>query len=70
MKWGCKKCGSCCVILYKYVYGIDCRHYDNIKKQCKIYNSRPNICRVDPCKVEDVKLIEACKRLQKLNKEV
>ena len=42
----CDKCGKCCEILYPMFFGKDCVHYDKETYLCKIYDNRPNICRV------------------------
>ena len=36
----CSRCGACCRV-------ISCSCYDSETKLCKIYDTRPSICRVD-----------------------
>lgn len=50
----CNQCGLCCqnVHLAAETHFLDrgdgtCRHYDDTSKLCLVYNSRPDICRVD-----------------------
>ncbi len=50
----CFKCGMCCknVHLSKHTIYLDggkgiCRYFDEENHGCKIYNQRPDICRVD-----------------------
>lgn len=50
----CTSCGLCCQNIsnieelkdYNLGNGI-CKHFDMMNKNCKIYDDRPNICRVD-----------------------
>ena len=50
----CSGCGLCCQKIsnipelkdYDLGNGI-CKYFDNISLNCKIYDSRPDICRVD-----------------------
>lgn len=50
----CTSCGLCCQNIsnieelkdYDLGNGI-CKHFDILNKNCKIYDDRPNICRVD-----------------------
>ena len=50
----CSGCGLCCqnisnvAELQKFDLGNGiCIHYDGFKNECKIYNERPDICKVD-----------------------
>lgn len=50
----CTQCGQCCrnVHLAQQTRYLDrgdgaCQHYDDAGKQCLIYATRPEICRVD-----------------------
>ena len=50
----CERCGACCrnVDKAQETSFLDrgdgaCRHYDDRLKLCSIYESRPDICRVD-----------------------
>ena len=50
----CTQCGACCrhVNLSELTEYLDrgdgvCHHYDPDSKLCSIYNSRPEICRID-----------------------
>lgn len=50
----CTQCGLCCrnVHLAQQTQYLDrgdgaCRHYSDAGKQCLIYETRPDICRVD-----------------------
>jgi Fe-S-cluster containining protein len=50
----CTGCGLCCQNitnikeLKEYDLGNGtCKYFDNISAECKIYNGRPDICRVD-----------------------
>ena len=50
----CDRCGACCQQVNRasetvFLYRGDgiCRHYDANQKLCSIYDSRPDICRVD-----------------------
>ncbi|HGE8300285.1 TPA: YkgJ family cysteine cluster protein [Serratia marcescens] len=54
LSFPCSKCGLCCqqVNLAKETLFLDrgdgtCRYYDPASKGCRIYNERPDICRVD-----------------------
>ena len=50
----CTKCGLCCQNIsninelkeFDLGNGI-CRHFDIIENTCKIYSTRPDICRID-----------------------
>ncbi len=42
----CRQCGACCEVLAIHVFGHDCEHYDKENRNCKIYETRPEICRV------------------------
>ncbi len=44
-EWKCQKCGACCEVLPLLVYGKQCDYYDKQTRLCKIYNSRPDVCR-------------------------
>ena len=53
-KFPCTQCGLCCRNVHlaeqtKYLDRGDgtCRHYSETDKNCQIYESRPEICRVD-----------------------
>lgn len=80
----CYKCGACCMNVDKSVHtkfldrgdGI-CSEYDTNTKLCKIYDKRPDICRIDLQYKrhyseeyswnEFVQInLEACKRLEEL----
>lgn len=50
----CNQCGECCkhVDLLSETASMDrgdgtCINFDEIKKKCKVYDTRPDICRVD-----------------------
>ena len=50
----CNGCGLCCEQVHRssetaFLDGGDgsCRHFDPASRQCTIYESRPDICRVD-----------------------
>lgn len=50
----CNQCGQCCrnVYLAEVTNHLDrgdgaCRHYDDQSKLCSIYETRPDICRVE-----------------------
>lgn len=50
----CTQCGQCCrnVHLAVETRSLDrgdgaCRHYSDADKRCMIYESRPDVCRVD-----------------------
>lgn len=50
----CTQCGLCCqrVSVAKATQFLDrgdgiCKHYDDGLRQCRIYENRPDICRVD-----------------------
>ncbi|MOA45847.1 Flagellin N-methylase [compost metagenome] len=50
----CTQCGLCCrnVHLAEQTQHLDrgdgaCRHYNDADKRCLVYDSRPDICRVD-----------------------
>lgn len=50
----CNQCGACCrhvnrAVETRYLDRSDgvCRHYDEISKQCNIYEQRPLICQVE-----------------------
>jgi len=50
----CNQCGECCrrVHLLAETASLDrgdgtCRHFDDDFKRCRIYQQRPDICRVD-----------------------
>lgn len=53
-KFNCTQCGLCCqrVNFAEETKFLDrgdgtCKHYDASSKGCKIYEKRPDICRVD-----------------------
>ena len=53
MAFECNKCGACCRKVHKApeTMHLDrgdgvCWHYDSEIKQCRIYEARPDICRV------------------------
>jgi Fe-S-cluster containining protein len=53
-KFDCNGCGACCrhLLLTPETEHMNrgdgtCLHYDDDSKRCKIYNERPDICRVD-----------------------
>lgn len=50
----CTQCGLCCQQVHQALETrfLDrgdgtCKHYDNALRQCLIYDTRPEICRVD-----------------------
>jgi len=50
----CTQCGLCCQNVHRSVQTAfldrgdgTCRHYHAASKQCSIYDTRPDICRVD-----------------------
>lgn len=50
----CTQCGLCCqnVSFSEHTIYLDrgdgtCRHYSDVDKHCLIYDTRPDICRVD-----------------------
>lgn len=50
----CTNCGLCCqnISLVKELKEFDlgngvCKYYDEVSKNCLIYNERPDICKVD-----------------------
>ena len=50
----CRRCGACCrnVDLAEETRALDrgdgtCRHYSDEDKSCRIYDHRPDICRID-----------------------
>lgn len=50
----CTSCGICCqnISLIRELKDFDlgngtCKHYDVVDLKCNIYDTRPNICRVD-----------------------
>ncbi|WP_406569451.1 YkgJ family cysteine cluster protein [Aeromonas media] len=50
----CTQCGLCCQHVNRSEYTINldrgdgvCLHYNDAEKLCSIYDSRPDICRVD-----------------------
>ena len=50
----CTGCGLCCqnITNIEELKGYDlgngiCKYFDHISNQCKIYDNRPDICRVD-----------------------
>lgn len=85
MSFNCTKCGLCCqsvenselTIFLSRGDGI-CRFYDEIRMMCKIYDSRPDICRIEYSYVKftEFKNIQeyflanekVCKDLQEANK--
>jgi len=42
--WECQKCGACCEILPKELFGKECEYYDKKTRLCRIYENRPDIC--------------------------
>lgn len=51
-KFNCDGCGICCRSvghLYPFIESVDgiCTEFDSELNKCKIYDSRPLICRVD-----------------------
>ena len=54
MTFPCSGCGLCCqnisnipeLSAYNLGNGI-CQHFDMTKNECQIYDTRPNICRVE-----------------------
>ncbi len=42
----CEKCGCCCEIIPPLLTGKECGHFDKDKRLCKIYDTRPELCRV------------------------
>ncbi|WP_350551167.1 YkgJ family cysteine cluster protein [Pseudoalteromonas sp. 120-MNA-CIBAN-0494] len=54
MEFPCTKCGKCCsnVNLSPITSYLDrgdgtCEHFDDNTKHCKIYDNRPEICRIE-----------------------
>ncbi|EPO6706519.1 YkgJ family cysteine cluster protein [Pseudomonas aeruginosa] len=54
LSFPCNQCGECCrrVHLLVETASLDrgdgiCRHFDDDLKRCRIYQQRPDICRVD-----------------------
>lgn len=50
----CNQCGACCRHVHRaeetrYLDRGDgaCRHYDDTRHQCKVYDQRPLICQVE-----------------------
>ena len=69
MTWKCKQCGSCCAILPMLIFGRVCPHFDSISRLCRIYESRPAMCRVSHVFGETV--TEAyCESLRAIVKEL
>jgi len=54
MVWKCKQCGACCELLPIIFFGKSCVNYDGKNRLCKIYENRPQICRVSHALGEDV----------------
>lgn len=54
IKGKCNHCGECCLDLIGKMKGLQCANffpkdcYDPIKKRCKIYEHRPDICKNFP----------------------
>lgn len=87
LQFPCERCGACCrnVDKAQETHSLDrgdgvCRHYDDQLKLCSIYESRPEICRVDYQFVTNyrtlmdwptfVKLnLDACNRLQQQDEQ-
>ncbi len=45
----CIQCGACCETIPLLLTGKPCEHYDPDTHLCKIYETRPDICRIDKC---------------------
>lgn len=69
--WVCQKCGSCCRFVFDTFLDDGtgkCIHLkDNL---CLIYDSRPQICRVDRSLRKDKDLLAACSILRRLRKDM
>ncbi len=63
LPWECQKCGSCCVVPMMAMFGRLCKHQDEETMLCKIYETRPEICRVKHAFGEDI-TIRVCERLK------
>lgn len=63
MSWKCNRCGACCEVLPVMLLGKVCEHYDKENKLCKIYNERPDVCRVKHSYGEDVTM-QCCEFLR------
>ena len=70
MSWKCEDdCGACCEILPMIVWGHDCEHYNKEKKNCNIYEERPDDCRTKDINTDEDK-IEACRRIKVLRERI
>ena len=54
MSFPCIKCGACCRqvsnhTIYQYLDRGDgcCQHFEELTNECKVYDERPDICRID-----------------------
>lgn len=65
--WECQKCGACCEILPKAIYGKECEHYDRGKRLCRIYENRPEICHARHPMGEEI-TSKCCEYLRELRK--
>ena len=69
MSWQCKKCGSCCRFVFKTPLdrgdGV-CKHLEEDTNLCKIYDNRPDICKVELFDRKPEELQDACTKLRKL----
>lgn len=72
MTWACNQCGACCRALGRGmlvgdVAALDsgdgvCRHLDRETNACRIYDTRPGVCRVTAA-VRPEALREGCRVL-------
>lgn len=76
-KWTCTSCGACCAYVrplfkkYKHLkswimWDGRCIHLGQDRK-CKIYETRPEICRIDKTlkpKCSDVEIAEMCSEMK------
>ncbi|RDU71807.1 YkgJ family cysteine cluster protein [Helicobacter brantae] len=75
--FSCDKCGACCchisTILELQEYDLGngvCKFFDISTKECKIYNTRPLVCRVDEMFEEKYKSLMSKKDFYKKNLEI
>lgn len=64
-KWKCTKCGACChfvrLVIPQFDRGDGACIYLTTENTCAIYETRPEICRVDTKNATDEELAKACK---------
>lgn len=70
----CNQCGECCkrVHLLAETASLDrgdgtCRHFDDHLKRCRIYQQRPDVCRIDRQYDQNYRLIMTWKAFVELN---